>query len=1072
MKIARLITDAASDPFAGLRWRMIDVEFCSSDPAARVCLTDIEVPAHWSREAAQTFVHYYIRRAGVPTRTLRVTEQEVPEFLWCSVPDIAALETLPEEERYTHETSAKQVFLRMAGMWTYWGFKSGYFDTEEDARNFHDEMAAMLARQVLAPNSPQWLNSGLHWAYGMRGPAQGHCYGDSEADKLKLSSNAFARPQLHGCFLHSVKDDLVSEGGIMHLYEREMRSFKYGAVVGSNMSAIRGRGEELSNGGSSLGLMRFLGVGDKAAGAISTTGLPRKEGKMVVVDIDHPDVVSFIRWKGEEQYKIAALITGARTMRKYLSGVMAAVHTGESAARFDPHYNPVLASAIEKARRAMIPSGAIERVLAYARQGYRELYIPIYGSEAESEVFFTVSAHQTRQAVRVTDRFMQAVADKHRFALRRRTDGQVASQQQALELFDDLAHAAWATGEPTIQFSDTIALHHTCPETDKIRASTPASEYLFLDDTACPLATVNLLACADNRGFVDVALFTHAVRLATVMLDITVGVAQYPSRAMARRTLDTRPIGLGVANFAPLVMRMGYAYESAEACATAAALHGVLSGEACAVSAELAKELGAFAEFSKNRGAYLSWIMGRRDLLIRESEKAEALQLEALPQSSLREALRRCWEIAYIKAEAYGVRNAQLSCVPVTSTAAKVMDCETLGLMPVARVVRSGAQKQLAVDVSYGLTSLGYSPAQMTDIAVYVCGNPSLAEAPHINLKSLAEKGFGLVQLQLIEEALVNAPNMHAAFDPFVIGERFCREQLKISTSELYDAQFNLLAHIGFNPTQIAAAEAYLCGAQNLKGAPHLREDDAAVFATSCAADAQIRVIAAAQAFITGGIAHTIHLASETTVEECAHYIRTAWKAGLKSITLKRHRSALYEDVMQPEMIEHDMDTPAVFHEGTAKVSGSVSSVATQLLQQFMKSRRELPLRRKGFTQKAMIGGQAVYLRTGEYEDGSIGEVFVDVPSSPDNQRALLQQFARAITIALQYGVPLGAFVDAYSRAQLATNTTKVSDDALLEVTTILDYVFQELAQSYLVDISDLRPQVRVSPERKLCAQH
>jgi ribonucleoside-diphosphate reductase alpha chain len=855
-----------------------------------------------------------------------------------------------------------------------------------------------------------------------------------------------------------VKDELVSEGGIMHLYEREMRAFKYGSGAGANMSAIRGKGEELSSGASALGLMRFLGIGDKAAGAIHSGGLPRRAGKMVVVDIDHPDVVSFIRWKGEEQYKIAALITGARVMRKHLSGVMAAMLHGESEARFNPSYNPQLASAIDKARKALIPASAIERVLAYARQGCRELYIPMYGSDADSEVFFTVSAHQTRQAVRVTHRFMDAVSQKQRFALRRRTDGHVSSQQQASELFDDLAHAAWATGEPTIQFADTIAAQHTCPESGKIQASTPSSEYLFLDDTACPLATINLLSCSDNKGFINTALFSHVVRIATIMLDISVTMAQYPSRAMARRTLDTRPIGLGFANVAPLMTRMGYAYDSDEARATVAAVSGLLTGEACAVSAEMAKELGSFNEFTKNRTPFLKWIMQRRDFIIKDSEASEALHWEALPQAGLMDALRRVWEMAFIKAEAYGMRNAQLSCVPPTSTIAKVMECDALGLMPLRSVMRTGSQKQLSADVTYGLQALGYSHAQIADISRYVCGTPALKDAPVIHATTLRARGFSAEQIIAIEESLETVADIHAAFDPFVIGERFCREQLQIGDDALYDAAFNLLAHMGFSTSEIAAADAYLCGKRQLAGAPHLRAEDEEVFSLAVTADAQIALMAAAQPFLTGGIAHPLHLPQSATLDQCGRLIQQAWKSGLKSITLKREHCALYEDIAhaQEPSEQREGADEIVFREARTMMSGSVSQIAADLLRHFMRSRRELPLRRKGFTQKTVIAGQAIYLRTGEYEDGSLGELFIDVPTAPENHRALLRQLARSISIALQYGVPLPAFMEAFTRTHIATANETMPADAMNAVDRLLDHVFTELSAVYLVDAADV----------------
>lgn len=1062
MRISRLITDHAADPFAGLTWKTVDVEICSADPSARVCLTDIEVPAAWSYAAAETFARYYIRRAGVPVALLKVKEPDVPNWLWRSVPDTAALQAMPEDDRSTQETSAKQVFLRMAGAWTYWGLKAGYFDHEVDARAFHDEIAALLARQVMAPNSPQWFNTGLHWAYGMAGTAQGHYCSDLETGAIQASNNAYERPQLHACFLHGVKDELVNEGGIMHLFEREARVFKFGSGAGANLSAVRGAGEELSGGAASMGLMRFLSIGDKAAGAIHSGGLPRRAGKMVVVDIDHPDVLSFIRWKGEEQYKAAALITGARVMRQHLAGVMAAIAQAQGEGKFSPAHNPALKAAIGRAHRAMIPSSAIDRVVAYAKQGYRELHIPVYTAEDGSDVFFTVSAHQTKQAVRVSHRFMQAVEDKEKFALRRRTDGAVMKHEPAAEMFDDLAHAVWATGEPTIQFTDTISRAHTCPETDRIKASTPASEYLFLDDTACPLASINLLATADAKGYLDLDLFAHVVKLSIVALDISVTMAQYPSKAMARRTLDTRPIGLGIANFAALLMRMGYAYDSDEARATVAAVTGLLTGEAALVSAELAKELGEFAEYAKNRSAVMKQLNMKRDLVLHgdRAEAAAYTNLEALPQPELADALKRVWEMATIKAEAYGLRNAQLSCVPPTATITKVMDCETLGLLPMASLVRYATQpngsmrKLLSSNVSYGLASLGYTPKQIEDMTRYVCGARTLKQAPGISHAMLREQGFTDRELALVEDALSDAVDIHGAFDPFVLGDRFCRETLKLPAGALHDAQFSVLEHLGFTVEDIAEAGAHACGRRTLDGAPHLRDEDAAVFlagtAETCvSADAQITLLAAAQQFLSGGIAHTVMLPHATSMETCQCLILKAWKMGLKSLTLKREGAALYEDAAVTDTHE-EADDALVFREARASLSGSISQVAATLVQQFMQTRRELPVRRNGFTQKASIGGHTVYLRTGEYADGTLGEIFLDVPQEPEPYRALTTQFARAISVALQYGVPLPAFVEAFTQQQFAPQGAVEGSSVMQEASSLLDYVFRELGAAYL----------------------
>lgn len=1038
MRISRQVTHENQSPYAGISWKTVDVEICSNDANERVCLTDIEVPASWSQQAAQTFARYYIRRAGVPAKLIAVREEGVPQFLWRKVADTAALAALLPEQRYAHETSAKQVFARMAGMWTYWGFKAGYFDTEADAKAFHDEMCALLARQVVAPNSPQWFNAGLHWAYGLQGPAQGHFHADVETGRLKRSASAYEHPQLHACFIHGVKDELVNEGGIMDLHAREARVFKYGSGAGANMSAIRGAGEPLSSGGNSMGLMRFLSVGDKAAGAIHAGGLPRRAGKMVVIDIDHPDVLSFVRWKGEEQYKAAALITGARVMRKHLSAVLAAT-VGQGEERFSPHHNKKLAQEITKARRAQIPERAIERVIAYARQGFTDMHIPLYSAAEGTDLFFSISAHHTRQAVRLTNKFMQAAETSQPFATRNRTNGEVASRENARHMLEDIAHAVWATGEPTIQFADKIDAMNPCPQTGAVRASTPASEYLFLDDTACPLAAINLLALADARGHADVALFSHVVRLSTLMLDISVGVAQYPSRDMARRTLDTRPIGLGLANMAGLLTRLGLPYDSDAARATAAAMSALLTAEAANSSADMAKELGAFSEFAGNRESILSLLRQRRD----------AIQHDDVPQQELAEVAARLFEMAKIKTEAYGARNAQLTCVPPTSTIARVMDCETLGLAPSTSVVRHGAQRGLMPSAMYGLQSMGLSPSQIEEVTRHVCGHATLAGSPAVTHASLRAHGFGEPQLQAVEEALANAADIHAAFDPWVLGERFCRDYLRMSQSEMYDASFKVLNHLGYSAEEIATANRYACGHGSLAMAPHLAPQQRAAFAT-VTPQAQIAMLAAVQPFMTGGIAHTITLAQETSVEQCEQLIWQAWRGGLSSISFLREGSALYQDITAEDEGTETEAEPLVFREAVASLSGGISEIAANLAQRFLQTKRELPMRRHGFTQKTEIAGQVVYLRTGEYAEGDVGEVFLDLPKEQQLTRALAQHFARAMSLGLQHGVPLSAFVEAFANPGQARDA--LAEELAEETHAILDYMFAELAQVYIAE--------------------
>ncbi|MEX0582243.1 MAG: hypothetical protein WD185_01120, partial [Sneathiella sp.] len=324
MRIERRFTDKDSSPYASVKFRQTTSEIKNPDGSIVFRLENIDVPADWSQVACDIIAQKYFRKAGVPARLKPVTEKEVPEWLWRQEVDKKALESLPEEERYIGETSSTEVFDRLAGTWTYWGWKGGYFDGEDDARAYFDEMRYMLARQMGAPNSPQWFNTGLHWAYGIDGPAQGHSYVDFKTGKLKKSVNSYEHPQPHACFIQSVNDDLVNEGGIMDLWVREARLFKYGSGTGTNFSGLRSAGESLSGGGKSSGLMSFLKIGDRAAGAIKSGGTTRRAAKMVTLDIDHPDIEEYIGWKAVEEQKVAALVAGSKLCNIHLNNVIKA----------------------------------------------------------------------------------------------------------------------------------------------------------------------------------------------------------------------------------------------------------------------------------------------------------------------------------------------------------------------------------------------------------------------------------------------------------------------------------------------------------------------------------------------------------------------------------------------------------------------------------------------------------------------------------------------------------------------------------------------------------------------------
>src|SRR3954454_23778084 len=692
MHIARRFTTAGRDPYESVAFRSATSEIRNPDGSVVFAAEGIEVPAEWSQVACDILAQKYLRKAGVPERVAAVEEEGVPSWLWRRAADEAALAVLPKGERSCGETTGKQCFDRLAGTWTYWAWKGSYFDTEEDARTFFDELRLMLARQMGAPNSPQWFNTGLYWAYGIDGPAQGHYYVDYRTGKLRASESAYEHPQPHACFIQSVSDDLVNEGGIMDLWVREARLFKYGSGTGSNFSKLRGDGEKLSGGGRSSGLMSFLKIGDRAAGAIKSGGTTRRAAKMVVVDIDHPDVEAYIDWKMKEEQKVAALVAGSKICRKHLKAVMRACVNceAEGDACFDPEKNPALKREIKLARRASVPDNYIKRVIQFARQGYTDIDFPVYDTDWDSEAYLTVSGQNSNTSVSLTDDFLHAVESDGDWALPRRTDGTPKKTLKARDLWEKIGYAAWASADPGLHFNTTMNDWHTCPAGGRIRASNPCSEYVFLDDTACNLAAANLLAFYDRAAKTfDVEAYEHLCRLWTVVLEISVLMAQFPSKEIAQLSYDYRTLGLGYANVGGLLMTMGLSYDSAKGRAICGALSAIMTGVAYATSAEMAAELGPFPRYEENAGAMLRVIRNHRRAAHGLAQGYEGLNKPPVPLDHahcpdplLVERAKAAWDEALELGQRHGYRNAQATVVAPTGTIGLVMDCDTTGIEP------------------------------------------------------------------------------------------------------------------------------------------------------------------------------------------------------------------------------------------------------------------------------------------------------------------------------------------------------------------------------------------------------
>ncbi|MGK6313052.1 vitamin B12-dependent ribonucleotide reductase [Neorhizobium sp. DT-125] len=1093
MRIERRFTKPDTGAYGEIEFRKAVSEIRNPDGSIVFRLADIDVPAQFSQVATDVLAQKYFRKAGVPKILKKVEENNVPSFLWRSVADKEAMKALPKEEQYGSETDARQVFSRLAGTWTYWGWKGGYFSSEEDAAAFMDELAYMLATQRVAPNSPQWFNTGLHWAYGIDGPGQGHFYIDPFTGKLTQSKSAYEHPQPHACFIQSVEDDLVNEGGIMDLWVREARLFKYGSGTGSNFSMLRGEGEKLSGGGRSSGLMSFLKIGDRAAGAIKSGGTTRRAAKMVVVDIDHPDIEEYINWKVKEEQKVAALVTGSKIVARHLKAIMKACvncdgGTGEDC--FDPSKNPALKREIRAAKKDQVPENYIGRVIQFARQGYKDMEFKTYDTDWDSEAYLTVSGQNSNNSVSLKDDFLRAVENDGDWNLTARKDGRVMKTLKAKDLWEQISYAAWASADPGIHFNTTMNDWHTSPAGGPIRGSNPCSEYMFLDDTACNLASMNLLAFKDAATKrINIGDYEHATRLWTVVLEISVMMAQFPSRRIAELSYEYRTLGLGYANIGGLLMSSGIPYDSAEGRAIAGALTAIMTGISYATSAEMASELGPFPNFAPNRDNMLRVIRNHARAAHGETSGYEQLSVNPValvhadnPDQDLAAHAKAAWDKALELGEKHGYRNAQVSVIAPTGTIGLVMDCDTTGIEPDFALVKfkklagGGYFKIINRAVPEALRTLGYSESQIAEIEAYAVGHGNLNQAPGINPSTLKAKGFTDEKIEAVNGALKAAFDIKFVFNQWTLGADFLKATLKVTDEQLSDVSFNLLEHMGFAKKDIEAANIHVCGAMTLEGAPFLKAEHLPVFdcANPCgkigkrylSVESHIRMMAAAQPFISGAISKTINMPNDATVEDCGAAYMLSWKLALKANALYRDgsklsqplNSSLIDDADDAEdAIEELLNQPAA-----AQAVTVTEKIVERIIEKVVRTQEKLPGRRKGYTQKAKIGGHTIFLRTGEYDDGRLGEIFLDMNKEGSALRAFINNFAISVSLGLQYGVPLEEYVDAFTFTKFEPAGIVTGNDAIKNATSILDYVFRELAISYLgrhdlahVDTSD-----------------
>ncbi len=1046
MKIRRRFTKGLSSPYADQKFVARKSEIKEQDGKVIFSQKEVMVPDDWSQVATDILAQKYFRKTGVTSKK-KSEKSAKPQG----------------------ETDSRQVFHRLAGCWADWGKKHKYFDTAEDAKTFYDEMCYMLSHQMAAPNSPQWFNTGLHFAYGITGPSQGHLYVDPKSKKLKKSTNSYEHPQPHACFIQSVNDDLVNNNGIMDLWIREARLFKYGSGTGTNFSNLRGEGEPLSGGGRSSGLMSFLKVGDRAAGVIKSGGTTRRAAKMVCLDLDHPEIEDFIQWKVREEQKVAAMVTGSKIQKKYLQNVLEACFDDSGNVSTDPKSNSELKNALIEARELMIPDSYLAKVLQLAESGVAEIDFPLFDTDWQGEAYRTVSGQNSNNSVRVPNSFFSKLERDENWALRWRTDGTIAKEVPARELWKALNHATWACADPAIQCDTTINEWHTCPAGGRINASNPCSEYMFLDDTACNLASINLIKFYDEKtGEFLIEDYKHACRLWTIALEISVLMAQFPSADIALKSFQYRTLGLGYANLGALLMSMGISYGSSRALAVTGALTAILTGESYATSAEMAKELGAFENYSENKDAMLRVIRNHRRAAYQAGgEEYEGLSI--LPQgidldecpANLLTAAQDAWDRALEGGKKYGFRNAQTTVIAPTGTIGLVMDCDTTGIEPDFALVKfkklagGGYFKIINQSVPRALRKLGYASNEIDAIVEYCVGKGTLENAPVINHASLKEKGFTPEVLQKLEATLVTAFDLSFVFNAWTLGKEFCQDVLKLSDAQLGTPGFDLLAHLGFSVEEITAANDYVTGTMTVEGAPYLKKEHYAVFdcANKCGKygkrflgyKTHIDTMAAAQPFISGAISKTINMPHEATVGEIEDAYLGAWRKMVKAISIYRDGSKLSQPLNSTvgnlfSALSKNLESP--------QAPTPIQEIAESLIQ--MGQRRELPKRRFGYTVKATISGQRVYLRTGEYKDGTLGEIFVDVYKEGAAYRSLMNAFSIAISLGLQYGVPLEEFLNKFHLFRFEPNGHVADHDSIKFCSSIVDFIFRDLALNYL----------------------
>ena len=1007
MRIRRLFTRPGSDPFESVDYKtvVLDIRGLGQNSLERRAC---EFPVKWSQTACEIFASKYFRHTNVPAITKKIDEPGLPSWLSRREPDLKKLELLDYDKRFGCENSIRQTIARLVGFWTYWGWKLGYFTTEEDAKAFYDELVYALLTQKFSPSTPQWLNAGLFWAYGISNKTEGRWCIDPQTLEPVPCPDSYERPQLHACFIQSLDNSLLAENGILELLSKQASVFKFGSGSGTNYSNLISKYEKIQTGFKSPGVVNFVALGDSLASSIISGGIARRPAKMAILDCDHPDIFDFIFWKPKEELKSFTLKAGQTLIEKTLCS------------------NSNLGDAFEKLRSL----------------GLADVFLRLPKDEFSVG---NLAGQSCNVSIRLSDEFINSVLKDLDWTLNGRGSEPFSITLPATRLWNSLCWSAWFCGDPGVMFQDTIASWNTAQDSEEIRASNPCAEFLFLDDTACNLASLNLEKFFDGNSFAGEE-FVHLCSLITIALDISVSAASYPSKSCALKTNEFRPLGLGFTNLGGVLMKLAIPYDSDYARALAAGVSALMTGSAYATSVELAKRLEPFKKYSANLSSFKKVFFNHYNLANYNPEGLQGLNvkpyltdLSQLP-SDMQRLIKQVWERAREGLVEFGVRNSQVTSIAPTGTISLILDADTTGIEPEWSLVKfkklldGGTIKIVNKQFLKGLEVLDFSKEQIEEIEAFIIGHKTLVGAPHINHSTLFELGFSEKELDLIESLILKSNSLYEVFNK----DNFPIDFQRSITDGKSWAGDNLLELLGFSKEQIEECNKYCFGHDSLDGCPFLTEDQKRIFLTSVGPGptldplAHLKMVAAVQPFISGGISKTVNLPSSASVEDVEKIFLEAWKLGLKSVTIYRDQSK----VAQPLNLNK------------AEVQGTEQHYSKP-------SRKPLPPKRRGYTQKVKIGGYSIFLRTGEYENGDLGEIFLDISKEGTALGSIMNHFAIAVSIGLQYGVPLEEFVDAFLYTRYEPSGIVQGHPHIKFATSISDFIFKDLAINYL-DRKDL----------------